>query len=93
MPAGALAPNAGRSLSPVGLKTNHPETQAAVEQAFADGSISEHAMAVSAMQAVPLRINEWMLPLVREFAGGRIQARRCRCRGAGWQAVLEPDQL
>jgi Autographiviridae RNA polymerase len=51
------------------VKTTHPETVAAVKDAFADDSIKRHAMGVSAIQSVPLAINPVTLELVKEFAG------------------------
>jgi DNA-dependent RNA polymerase len=49
--------------------TNHPEAIAAFKEAFADGSIAEHAMGVSAVERVPLKINPVTLPLVKQFGG------------------------
>jgi hypothetical protein len=44
-----------------------PQTRIAIEVAFASGSFP-HADGVSALQRVPLRINQGLLPLVDEFA-------------------------
>jgi hypothetical protein len=51
------------------VSTNHPKTIEAVKAAFADDSIKPHAMGVSAIQRVPLRINPVTLPLVKQFGG------------------------
>jgi hypothetical protein len=52
------------------VKSNgDPETIKTITDAFADGSIEQHARAVSAVQRVPLKINPVMLPLLKEFGG------------------------
>jgi hypothetical protein len=51
------------------VKTTHSETVEAIKEAFANGSIKRHAMGVSAIQSVPLKINPVTLELVKEFAG------------------------
>jgi DNA-directed RNA polymerase len=57
-------------ISAVFVKTKGDlETEAAIKAAFAVGSIEPHAMGVSSVQRVPLKINTAMLPLLREFAG------------------------
>ncbi len=56
-------------ISAVFVKTKGDlETEAAIKAAFADGSIEPHAMGVSSVQRVPLKINTAMLPLLRDFA-------------------------
>jgi DNA-dependent RNA polymerase len=50
------------------VKATHPETVEAVKAAFANDSFP-HAMGVSAIQSVPLKINPVTLELVKEFAG------------------------
>jgi hypothetical protein len=51
------------------VRTHYPETAEELEAAFVDGSIEQHALGVSAVQRVPLKINANMLPLLREFGG------------------------
>jgi hypothetical protein len=46
-----------------------PETAKAIEAAFADGSITEHAQAVSSIESVPLKINPVTLPLLEQYGG------------------------
>ena len=55
------------------MRDSHPETAAAIEAAFADGSIKQHADGVNALQRVPFVINERLLPVVRKFATGALR--------------------
>jgi hypothetical protein len=66
------APWASHRMPRAGIETafvtaRDPETAKAIEAAFADESVAEHAQAVSAIESVPLTINPVTLPLVKEF--------------------------
>jgi len=71
-----------------------PETVKALEAAFADGSITEHARAVSSIERVPLAINPVTLPLVKGFAGaeyGRDTAVADALRGRVFYNLIRCD--
>jgi hypothetical protein len=66
------APWASHRMPRAGIETafvtaRDPETAKAIEAAFADESVAEHAQAVSAIESVPLTINPVTLPVVKEF--------------------------
>src|SRR5262245_35718972 len=50
------------------VRDEHPDTIAAVTEAFESGQLDRHARGVSSVQRVPWMINEFMVPVVERLA-------------------------
>jgi DNA-directed RNA polymerase len=55
-------------LSATFVRDEHPDTVAAIQEAFESGQLERHARGVSNVQRVPWMINEFMLPVVEKLA-------------------------